>query len=427
MFKHYTPFQWLLIDAANAMGHDKMLFEERIQWAMDHLPELEDIASEADSYPLYVKAVSAIRKAQRGIPTGHLVGVDGVCSGIQIMSCLTGCYAGAYNTGLINDNMRADAYGKTTEEMIDILAGLIAEELHVTRAEAKSALMTAFYGSKAEPVKIFGADTPQLEAFYEAAQRVAPGAWELLQDLLASWQPYALMHRWVLPDGFDVRVKVMTKIGADDSRSRVEVDELDHATFTYEYFVNEGTKKGKSNVANVTHSMDAWVLRSMHRRCNYDARVAAQAADAIAHELYMRSEGLGDDFITAEQYIIAKVNYYKEQYERSTIADIVILPYLDMFTVRMLSTEHLAKLGSIIAGMLQYKPFPIITIHDEFKSHANNVNWMRWQYKEILADIADSNVLVSILDAIHGAEGGEYQKKSYDLGDKIRQSNYALC
>jgi hypothetical protein len=311
--------------------------------------------------------------------------------------------------------------------MIDILAGLIAEELHVTRAEAKSALMTAFYGSKAEPVKIFGADTPQLEAFYEAAQRVAPGAWELLQDLLASWQPYALMHRWVLPDGFDVRVKVMTKIGADDSRSRVEVDELDHATFTYEYFVNEGTKKGKSNVANVTHSMDAWVLRSMHRRCNYDARVAAQAADAIAHELYMRSEGLGDDFITAEQYIIAKVNYYKEQYERSTIADIVILPYLDMFTVRMLSTEHLAKLGSIIAGMLQYKPFPIITIHDEFKSHANNVNWMRWQYKEILADIADSNVLVSILDAIHGAEGGEYQKKSYDLGDKIRQSNYALC
>jgi hypothetical protein len=427
MFKVYSPFQWLLIDAANAMGHDKLLFEERIQWAMDHLQELEDIASEADSYPLYVKAVSAIRKAQRGIPTGHLVGVDGVCSGIQIMSCLTGCYAGAYNTGLINDNMRADAYGKTTEEMIDILAGLIAEELHVTRAEAKSALMTAFYGSKAEPVKIFGADTPQLEAFYEAAQRVAPGAWELLQDLLASWQPYALMHRWVLPDGFDVRVKVMTKIGADDSRSRVEVDELDHATFTYEYFVNEGTKKGKSNVANVTHSMDAWVLRSMHRRCNYDRDIVLKAGAAICYELAERAAGRFADMAQIDEEAYAKIQAYIAHYERSTIADVVILPWLNTETVKLLSNPHLEKLSSIIDGMLQYKPFPIITIHDEFKSHANNVNWMRWQYKEILADIADSEVLVSILDAIHGAEGGEYQKKSYDLGDKIRQSNYALC
>lgn len=43
----------------------------------------------------------------------------------------------------------------------------------------------AFYGSKAKPKEIFGEDTPELNAFYQAAQQVAPGAWELLQDLLA--------------------------------------------------------------------------------------------------------------------------------------------------------------------------------------------------------------------------------------------------
>jgi hypothetical protein len=43
--------------------------------------------------------------------------------------------------------------------------------------------------------------------------------------------------------------------------------------------------------------------------------------------------------------------------------------------------------------MLEHKPFPLVTVHDEFKAHANNINQVRWHYKEILAEIADSNVL----------------------------------
>lgn len=36
--------------------------------------------------------------------------------------------------------------------------------------------------------------------------------------------------------------------------ARIEVDELDHATFTYYYYENEGSKTGLSNAANVVHS-----------------------------------------------------------------------------------------------------------------------------------------------------------------------------
>jgi len=81
--------------------------------------------------------------------------------------------------------------------------------------------MKSFYGSKAVPKELFGEDTPELNAFYKAAHQVAPGAWELLQDLLASWQPYTLSHEWKLPDGFDAKVKVMAK-----REARIEVDEL---------------------------------------------------------------------------------------------------------------------------------------------------------------------------------------------------------
>lgn len=409
--KTFTGWEYLLIDLANNFGHDKLLFEERIQWATDNLSNLESLVDQAETKPLYVKAMMAIRKAQQGLPTGHLVGLDACCSGIQVMSALTGCVAGATSTGLVNPNERADAYGKCTKVMIDILGA----NVDVTRKEAKDALMTSFYGSKLTPKEIFGEDTPELAAFYQAALVVAPGAWELLQDLLASWQPYALSHQWKLPDGFDARVKVMEK-----KEARIEVDELDHATFTYEFYENQGTKSGLSNVANLTHSMDAYVLRSMHRRCNYDREVAERALGWIDEEIYFRNRNIRQSSKPA-----GKLAYYVEQYERSTIADIVIVPYLTETNVQDLTEEHLLALARILSGMLQYQPFELVTVHDEFKAHANNMNWVRWQYREILAEIAESNVLDDLLSQIHG-HPGNFNKLSFNLPDLIRKSNYGL-
>ena len=413
--KNYTGWQWLLIDAANQYGLDKLTFENRIHWATINLAHLEsqDLYETAETKPLYIKAVMAIRKAQAGEPSGHLVGVDACCSGIQIMSVLTGCTAGATATGLVDPDVRADAYTATTAVMNTILGG----GLVVSRKEAKDALMTTMYGSKAKPKEIFGIDTPELDAFYQAANTVAPGAWELLQDLLASWQPYALFHSWKLPDGYDARIKVMDKKDA-----RIEVDELDHATFTYEFYENKGSKTGLANAANVVHSMDAWVLRSMHRRCNYDEPMVKRASMLIQIELMRRLLEPAQELAPFN----GKTGYYVEQYTRSTIADVVLLPHLTADSTGQLSTQHLEKLNTIIHGMLQYKPFPLVTVHDEFRAHANNVNWVRYQYKEILADIADSYVLDDLLSQIHG-KPGSFTKLSNTLGDKVRQASYALC
>lgn len=409
----YTGFQYLLIDAATQFGLDKLTFEDRMAWAYENLQVLESLVSDAETKPLYIKAVQAIRKAQAGIPTGHLVGVDGTCSGIQMMSVLTGCEAGATATGLVDPNVRADAYTTCTEVMNGILGG----GLVVERKAAKQALMTTMYGSKAEPKNLFGEETPELEAFYKAAQTIAPGAWELLQDLLASWQPYALQHCWVMPDGYDARIKVMKKIEA-----RIEVDELDHATFTYEFYENQGSKSGLSNAANVTHSVDAYVLRSMHRRCNYDREVAEKAAILIEIEMLERIMGAVREVAIPD----GKAGYYVQQYQRSTVPDVAIMSYLTSENLQQLNQEHLSHLARIINGMLQYKPFELVTIHDEFKAHPNNVNWVRWQYKEILADIADSYLLDDLLSQIHG-KPGMFSKLSQTLGDKIRNSAYGLC
>lgn len=415
----FTGWQYLLIDVANQFGLDKDLFEDRIQWAEENLNDLEMIGEARTGKwkerPLYFKAVQAIRKAQQGQPTGHMIGFDAVCSGMQIMSATTGCHSGADATGLVDPNRRADAYTQCTNTMRIWVPALPDNE----RSKVKPAVMTVLYGSRQEPINIFGRDTPEINAFYKAMWKMAPGACELLQDLLDSWQPFALSHDWVLPDNGHAHVKVM-----DVVEKRIEVDELDHATFTYRYKENVGQEKGLSNVANVVHSIDAYLLRSLIRRCNYDQHTMEWAATALEIILLERACGEQQQSFgaTTDQQVVT----LKARYEASKMADVRILDKATHRDLMALSTEHLQKLSRTVNQCLEHKPFPIICVHDEFKCHANNMNQLRFHYKEIMAELAESEILSDIMSQLYGFSV-TYVKKSHDLSDKIRNSNYALC
>lgn len=412
--QQFTGWEYLLIDVANHYGLDKKLFHERIEWAKANLLILESLINDVKPKlrPLYYKACMAIRRAQNHQPMGHLIGFDACCSGIQVMSTLTGDIVGATNTGLVNPDVRADAYDVCTQHMNEELNGF-----SIPRDDAKKALMTSCYGSSEQPKLIFGEDTPELTAFYVAAEKTAPGAWQLLQELKACWQPYALVHQWRLPDGFLARVRVK-----EDVEVRIEVDELSHASFTYQFKDYKGTEYGISLPANVTHSVDAYILRCMHRRCNYDYKLTKQALTIIVSVLHARNHF---DDGCYEALVDNKMQYYAKLFEQTNIADIVIIPYLTHEKAYQLSTPHLEKLLNIIESMLQHDPFEIVTIHDEFKCHPNNMNHLRQHYINIFAELAESKVLESIMNQITGCNG-TYKKLSNNLGQLIRQSNYAL-
>jgi hypothetical protein len=404
--RYYTAFEYLCIDVANQYGLDKELFETRIEWTLTRLWYLEILGDEREHWkekPLYIKAVRALRDVQQGKPTGHMMGLDAVCSGLQLMSVLTGCKSGSTSTGLINPDKRSDAYTDVLRVMQKILPGLPDAE----RQSIKDAAVAAFYGSKAEPERLFGEDTPELKAFHLALYQVGPGACRLLQALLDSWQPYALEHSWVLPDNHHIHVKVM-----DLKTARIRIDEL-NSSFTYEYSENTGTKRGLSNAANVIHSIDAYVLRCLVRRCSYDLGVVNQARLAIESELLSR-----------EVYGYTNKDL-DERYTSTKMADVVVLDTLNTLTVAFYSTEHLLKLQSITSQMLEHKPFDVITVHDDFKCHPNYVNHMRWHYKEILADLADSTILDDIFSNLY-EKAATYPKLTEDLGNQIRLSNYSL-
>lgn len=134
----FTGLEYIKIDIANHFGLDKELFEDRIAWVDQNIDQLESKMDEADEPILFIKATMALRDAQNGTASGHLVGFDACSSGLQIMACLIGCETTANNTGLIDPTHRADMYATCTKVMNGLL-----EAVGITVSPARKAVKLA--------------------------------------------------------------------------------------------------------------------------------------------------------------------------------------------------------------------------------------------------------------------------------------------
>lgn len=243
--QNIKPINYIKIAVANAYGLDKSTWNKRINFVneMFNTNTVDECIACADEPVLMQKALNAYDDAINGIPTGFMANLDATASGLQIMACLIGCKKTAEATNLIFNGKRNNAYQ------------YIADEMGSTLAITKKPTMTYFYGSKAEPKKAFGED---IDLFINALKEKLPGAYEVMEDNQSCWNPEAYEYEWTLPDGHTSIIKVMKTI-----QNKIEVDELDHATFTYQHEINEPMKKGVSLAANIIQSIDAYIARQM--------------------------------------------------------------------------------------------------------------------------------------------------------------------
>lgn len=406
MFKQYTGIQYMAIDIANHFGLDKLEFEDRIQWVKLNQDCLESLADKAEDKPLYVKSVNHFRRALRGLPTGHTVALDSCASGLQLMSVLTGCESGAYMTGLIDPNKRMDAYSLVTGYMNELLD----ESITVPRKQAKDSLMTSLYGSMAKPKEIFGKGTPAYKAFYEVLSTKCKGAYALLRILLNAWDSSKEYNHWVLPDGFNAYIPVMESI-----TDRVKIKELNY-TMSVQTWVNKPMDFGLSICANAIHSCDGYVLRTLVRRCNYNVKQVKKSVRLI-------KEALLSEYVIPEHYVEEAVMPI-HLYIKTGLADIVCIQHIEKI-VHQLPHDMLRKLLFTLETMLQHEPFEVITVHDSFACLPNHCNTLRYWYKEILAEIAESTLLNHLLTQIYGEECN-FKKINPNLASLIRNSNYGL-
>lgn len=399
--QHFSPIEYVKIDIANQFGLDKKSFEQRIAW-VDKQKDLRKQIKKADKPAQYLAAVYALEDAQNGILSGHLVGLDACASGITILGILAGCETTSKNTGIVGKK-RMDFYSECTKAMNELLT----DDCEVSRADAKVATMTAYYGSKAKPKEIFGDGTDELWAFYQAQEYIAPGACHLMKELLNSWQPYAMYHEHTLPDGFCSKVPVLQKC-----KTKIEIDELAHTTLTYIYEENIGAERGLAVAANMTHAVDGFIVRELVRRCNYDllqltrVRMLIDANQDIEclgmpHKMELRTKDHGFLSLRGAEFI-----------EEHSILEF--------------SLNYRRELGKLIDEVLSKPSFDVICIHDEFKCHPKYMDYLREWYVTILAELADSTVGQQIIREVRGDYDYTLVKLSNDLGDKIMQSEYFL-
>lgn len=398
----YTPLEYLQIDAANQFGHDKKSFAQRIAW-FKSLKDPRSKIEQAEKPAQFAAAVLAHEDALSGTPTGHLVGMDACASGITILGILAGCHTTAGNTGIIG-NKRMDMYHRCTQEMNDILG----DDLQVPRADVKGAQMTHFYGSKAEPKRVFGEDTYELMAFYEAQEKVAPGACYMMKELLDSWQPFTLEHTCDMPDGFVARVPVLQKM-----KAKIEVDELAHATLTYIYEDNVGMEKGLAVAANCTHIVDAFVVREMNRRCNFNRK-----------ELMATLSILIANHNTPGTFQVC--HRMEDCARRHQFVSLRGVEFITADTVLDFSLDYREELSQLIEEVLSGKAFEMLFIHDEFKAHPNYMNEVRENYMFIMAELADSRVGEEMIQQVRKDPTYRLQKLSTDLGTEIMKGEYQL-
>lgn len=244
--QYYTPVEYLKINIASQFGHDKELFPFRLNWTNCNIDSLEELADQADEPYVYLSAVQALRDTMKGKPTGYLCGFDATASGISILGVMTGCEKSALITNLIDPTKRYDAYTEGMDEMNRRLSpdNQIGVGRDLTRKDVKEAIMTHYYGSKAQPIEHLGYKTPAHNVFYSSMHALAPGASQAMDILLSVTDENKTVNAWTLPDRHTAHVPVMV---TEDKK--IEVEELGGATCTHRMKVNKAKEDDVALVA----------------------------------------------------------------------------------------------------------------------------------------------------------------------------------
>ncbi len=361
---------WLFIDISNHYGN-KLDYTSHKLWCLEHLDTLEDMYLEAKYPAMYTKAVLALRDTQAGKEIGHLVSRDASASGTQILSVLTRCKKGMYNSGVTSEKPM-DVYTELTKAMAS----------EVTREGAKEAMMQFLYGGMKAVNRHFGDD---LDTFFVGATEVAEGAVEARNALVGAWQPFVKAHTFTMPDGLVVHKRVW-------SQETYEVP-IGDTSFDFIITENQGKGKGVSLAADVTHAVDGYIVRECQARGNYDLQELLEAKERLA-------------------------KYKDEPVDRSVCVSIADI-YLD-------TPINGAYLYEIVCYTLGHIPYQVTTIHDDFRVHPNHADRVGETYNRLMWELYHSNLLMDILKEITGKS---YTNNTFDaeVAEAILTAPYSIC
>ena len=171
----------------------------------------------------------------------------------------------ANETSYNHTTVRADPYSLVAQRMVQKLPHTPIFEgmsFKAIRKYCKDPIMTAMYNSKAEPIKAFGEDTEELNAFYDTLNELFPGAMNVLEALNNRWDKTSKLHTWTTPDGHIAHVPVMVGING-----HLDNEGLD---LPYRFYENKPSTVGTSLAPNFVHSLDGFTVRHVRNNVDFD-------------------------------------------------------------------------------------------------------------------------------------------------------------
>jgi hypothetical protein len=398
----FSGVEYLQIDIANNFGLDKKDWDIRLNWFKDNEDKLLSLVQQAEEPALYYAGVKAWNDHLAGKNCHYPISLDATSSGLQILACLTGDRKASQICNVVDTGKREDAYTAIYEAMLSCTGG----ENKIERKQTKQAVMTSLYGSEAVPKSVFG-EGALLALFEQTMDDQAPGAWELNKQMLALWNPEAYDYHWVMPDNFNVHIKVMQMTSEN-------VHFLDKP-YEVSYAVNAPMERGRSLGANMTHSIDGMIVREMTRRCMYNLEKVLYIRDILCDPSTKTfTHGAKDE---NAKMVMALWSHY----QASGFLSARILDHLTLDTIPLVDRMVILDL----IQSLPRRPFQVIAVHDCFRCLPNYGNDLRKQYNILLSGIAKSRLLSHLLTQITGRKM-EVGKLDHGLWVDVLNTNYAL-
>lgn len=371
----------LHMDVARSYGLDKASWAERLQWSLAH-PELQRGAKDPFTYK---SAWEALQKARRGEAIDHLVSLDATASGIQCLALMSQDSESARAVNLGTDEVN-NPYRRVKDHM-----GNYDYEM------VKQATMTSFYESVATPMELFGAD---YDKFVAAASTMLPGPWAI-KDAIASCMDYRDQYRWTMMDGYEVVMDVTAPVECSmDIGKGHMISWIEH---------RKAAVRTKGLTANVTHSLDALVLREVLRRTH------CPLAWYPEHQLTPFEELREKDILLMQSIV---------RYNQTQFLTFELLDHVDQLNQHLVPQE----LRSAIDSRLKCDEMYIQPIHDCYRVRATDADLLFHIVKEVMADLAYAKTAQWLLPQI-GFKGkvNDSEEKRSALKQQVLESSYLIC
>ena len=371
---------WLHMDVARSYGLDKATWGERLQWSMEH-PELQQGAKEPF---LYKSAHEALQEALKERDIDHLISLDATASGIQCLALMAQDAHSAMGVNLGSDR-------------VNNIYRNVQTEMGGNYEAVKQATMTHFYESVMTPLMLFGEDYPK---FLIAMQKAMPGP-TAIRDAIASCMDCREQYRWTMMDGYEVVMDVTTPfICSMDIGEGHKIEWNEH---------RKAPVKTKGLTANVTHSLDALVLREVLRRTHCEYMWYPE------HQLTPFEE-LREKDILLLQHVL--------RWQRTQFVTVAILDFCDALNQHLIPAELQAALDARTTVWNMY----IQPIHDCYRIRAVDAGLLFTIVKEVMADLAYAKTAQWLLPQIgYVGKVNDSEPRRRALKEQVLRSSYLIC